>query len=234
MRGKAVCDLRSRRRSRDHPRVCGEKSAATAYQGAALGSPPRVRGKVTDPMIFWLSMRITPACAGKRPPSIMLPVSSGGSPPRVRGKATLRMFLIFSFRITPACAGKSYYFAFLTITSKDHPRVCGEKLPALLPYLNRLGSPPRVRGKVCNRQAAIYRVRITPACAGKRRGVSMPAGGTWGITPACAGKSKLVRFGTSKVQDHPRVCGEKHQLFDSTITAKRITPACAGKRLGVL
>ena len=31
----------------DHPRVCGEKPAGV-YQGAAsLGSPPRVRGKVT-------------------------------------------------------------------------------------------------------------------------------------------------------------------------------------------
>ena len=56
-----------------------------------------------------------------------------------------------------------------------------------------MGSPPRVRGKVCEKQ-------IQPQ--------------NRGITPACAGKSKLVLGGEAEFKDHPRVCGEKNfQIF---------------------
>ena len=90
----------------DHPRVCGEKSAG-AYQGAAaLGSPPRVRGKVYSLTLWVPHGRITPACAGKSFNTVIgksvhedhprvcgekfsvvpqLP-QNVGSPPRVRGK----------------------------------------------------------------------------------------------------------------------------------------------------
>ena len=37
---------RGRRRKRDHPRVCGEKSDLAIYIVAYRGSPPRVRGEV--------------------------------------------------------------------------------------------------------------------------------------------------------------------------------------------
>ena len=73
-----------------------------------------------------------------------------------------------------------------------------------------------------------------------------------GITPACAGKSKVGNLAGNRVQDHPRVCGEKHillilstlllgspprvrgkvQLIDAAGQACRITPACAGKSTG--
>ena len=71
----------------DHPRVCGEKSAG-AYQGAAaLGSPPRVRGKVPAMQDIWSSIRITPACAGKSSPNhVFFPVL--GDHPRVCGEKT--------------------------------------------------------------------------------------------------------------------------------------------------
>ena len=110
--------------------------------------------------------------------------------------------------------------------------MCGEKAfvrfqPFLCP-----GSPPRVRGKgdcALPRQAA---KRITPACAGKRLL-------TWRFLPAA--------------RDHPRVCGEKPssqmsrkthggspprvrgKVWDSVffVVLKRITPACAGKRLSL-
>ena len=38
----------SSRASRDHPRVCGEKSCQTGAASLALGSPPHVRGKVSQ------------------------------------------------------------------------------------------------------------------------------------------------------------------------------------------
>ena len=50
----------------DHPRVCGEKYPPGYLPPPTLGSPPRVRGKGGAPDGFFHTLRITPACAGKR------------------------------------------------------------------------------------------------------------------------------------------------------------------------
>ena len=50
----------------DHPRVCGEKLAYHGDVISAVGSPPRVRGKVAYRYAVGVVHRITPACAGKR------------------------------------------------------------------------------------------------------------------------------------------------------------------------
>ena len=50
---------------RDHPRVCGEKLSDTDVEKVEVGSPPRVRGKVTYVSKSAYTVRITPACAGK-------------------------------------------------------------------------------------------------------------------------------------------------------------------------
>ena len=50
----------------DHPRVCGEKSPWRAARRPGWGSPPRVRGKEYWGLLYAISRRITPACAGKR------------------------------------------------------------------------------------------------------------------------------------------------------------------------
>ena len=106
--------------------------------------------------------------------------------------------------------------------------MCGEKFSFFRSTMIRLGSPPRVRGKVYFLQQGDFTIRITPAYAGKRRSAPAP---------------------TSKARDHPRVCGEKK---DAGVDTERlqgspprmrgkenltiagledvgITPACAGK-----
>ena len=52
----------------DHPRVCGEQLAAPLSCGSLGGSPPRVRGTGVKFSSFFGFLRITPACAGNRPP----------------------------------------------------------------------------------------------------------------------------------------------------------------------
>ena len=52
--------------SRDHPRVCGEKSMYCPGMPYPGGSPPRVRGKGGAIRFNAIAVRITPACAGKR------------------------------------------------------------------------------------------------------------------------------------------------------------------------
>ena len=171
----------------DHPRVCGEKSTPFGALWATLGSPPRVRGKVHEEVRNKLWFGITPACAGKRHcihASIMScedhPRVCGekartliaweepqGSPPRVRGKESNAKTGQKARRITPACAGKRATPSKNPHPGGDHPRVCGEKYTCAAVRACRLGSPPRVRGKVARRGLAFSGFGITPACAGK-------------------------------------------------------------------
>ena len=55
----------SRTNRRDYPRVCGEKNGICRAKVPHLGSPPRVRGKVTAILPDSLFRGITPAYAGK-------------------------------------------------------------------------------------------------------------------------------------------------------------------------
>ena len=52
-------------RSRDHPRLCGEKRAGSFFLHWLAGSPPPMRGKDLIPGKRSLCQRITPAYAGK-------------------------------------------------------------------------------------------------------------------------------------------------------------------------
>ena len=203
MRG--ACDIR---RNRDHPRVCGEKLGIFLLFCLQIGSPPRVRGKVTQVTAIIALSGITPACAGKskeqygkkifqkdhprvcgeKPTSYCLPRHIMGSPPRVRGKVLGLPCLAIRFRITPACAGKRTVPELCAYTHKDHPRVCGEKVLRVKPPVDSAGSPPRVRGK---------------------DGELVVGAASTGITPACAGKRWLYPDPRKQRRDHPRVCGEK-------------------------
>ena len=114
--------------SGDHPRMCGEKTKPQRVAPPKLGSPPHVRGKVSQFVDGCACHGITPACAGKRGFRSNQPVyprdhprmcgekklavfndeSGEGSPPHVRGKGNILEKDEKSFRITPACAGKSF------------------------------------------------------------------------------------------------------------------------------
>ena len=145
--GKRYRNARSGQYQRDHPRVCGEKAFMAFCRNCAVGSPPRMRGKVCFLGCISVLTGITPAYAGKRP-----------------------------------CLTCPDWL------SRDHPRVCGEKRSSLAHGRYRMGSPPRMRGKVLSGLATWLPIGITPAYAGKRRKRPEHAVKPW---------------------DHPRVCGEK-------------------------
>ena len=91
-----------------------------------------------------------------------------GSPPHVRGKVTRLYALADKEGITPACAGKRSAWNCQLTHTKDHPRMCGEKLLSKWGQDGPLGSPPHVRGKATFSGRHRLAVGITPACAGKR------------------------------------------------------------------
>ena len=165
--------------------ACAGKSLSSATINQ--GSPPRVRGKGRRAIRALRVSGITPACAGKREKA---PLGIGaardhprvcgekfqfalptqlfeGSPPRMRGKGCDFPGRVSAQGITPAYAGKSLSRHVCISRRKDHPRVCGEKAPAVIGPHCRIGSPPRVRGKVTCEVQPVCCEGITPACAGK-------------------------------------------------------------------
>ncbi len=52
-------------KTEDHPRLCGEKRPPPLQSAEWLGSPPPMRGKVEQREQMQISIRITPAYAGK-------------------------------------------------------------------------------------------------------------------------------------------------------------------------
>ena len=148
-----------------------------------------MRGKANFRLWFSAVRGITPACAGKRDangnpcdcgrdhPRVCgekffcrsLAAVTRGSPPRVRGKVLPRLLFLACIGITPACAGKRGHGRQSGRSAGDHPRVCGEKSLMFQLLCRPMGSPPRVRGKVCALMIATLLRGITPACAGKSR-----------------------------------------------------------------
>ena len=106
----------------------------------------------------------------------------------MRGKAHDKLMDWPTVRITPAHAGKRIYGQLGAYDGEDHPRPCGEKMPAQSKTRGALGSPPPMRGKELAKLLLRHLTGITPAHAGKSAPASRPIAGTG---------------------DHPRPCGEK-------------------------
>ena len=64
--GKSNLFVFRRIEPKDHPRVCGEKWLTSSISSSMLGSPPRMRGKVSINALPIRAYGITPAYAGKR------------------------------------------------------------------------------------------------------------------------------------------------------------------------
>ena len=147
-----------------------------------------MRGKATKNGCFCPGVGITPAYAGKRP-RCGARVCKGWDHPRVCGEKTAPCQRLHLARGSPPrMRGKADGRDQDGGASGDHPRVCGEKIVVISTFYPLMGSPPRMRGK----GGAFY------VCCSFS-----------GITPAYAGKRKTAVRGVEKLQDHPRVCGEK-------------------------
>ena len=165
--GKSSASSSSVHRSRDHPRVCGEKLPSLVMRWMSRGSPPRMRGKDCACHCLLLPYGITPAYAGKsyaqrnfahnswdhprvcgeKAQAVQQTATRTGSPPRMRGKGGGKIALKNPSGITPAYAGKRLCYPLCLSPLWDHPRVCGEKEVELVSVVIVVGSPPRMRGK---------------------------------------------------------------------------------------
>ena len=149
----------------------GEKMNENMVYGGRQGSPPHGRGKECRIFMDYLDEGITPAWAGKRPPSgrggttirdhprvggekvtgLAAPTIEPGSPPHGRGKAEPVRTRIRGDRITPAWAGKRQHRRQQRARPQDHPRVGGEKTTSTATTCPPSGLPPRGQGKEAKR-----------------------------------------------------------------------------------
>ena len=83
--GNTCCFCRSATCPADHPRVCGENDLSAHCERSGSGSPPRVRGKQGADGSGAGAGRITPACAGKTPPTLGI-MTTNADHPRVCGE----------------------------------------------------------------------------------------------------------------------------------------------------
>ena len=128
----------------------------------------------------------------------------------MRGKVVHGSMLRTTSRITPAYAGKSGQSTYKNYECGDHPRLCGEKGIQKCRCWYGRGSPPPMRGK-----AALPAVPLLRS----------------GITPAYAGKSYAILSSVQKIEDHPRLCGEKEKKKLDLLKQQGSPPPMRGKAL---
>ena len=192
---------------RDHPRACGEHSWLRCIRPSSPGSSPRMRGTRHHGLRRHTRPGIIPAHAGNTLPTCrLLPIirdhpracgehsssvgadaPSPGSSPRMRGTPFGCLWKFSHPGIIPAHAGNTSRRTTSRLTSRDHPRACGEHLGELYDYSCEEGSSPRMRGTPSFVLYADCRV---------------------GIIPAHAGNTSFLTNTTPPPRNHPRACGE--------------------------
>ena len=125
--GNTTSGMISRKRTRDHPRVCGEHHRIVRRRRAVLGSSPRVRGTLDVEGLQQDACGIIPACAGNTQTAARCwttrrdhprvcgehykakyeELKGEGSSPRVRGTRDCRFQICHDDGIIPACAGNT-------------------------------------------------------------------------------------------------------------------------------
>ncbi len=173
---------------------------------------------------------------------------SAGSSPRVRGTLSSTAPCRAWGGFIPACAGNAPRAPRRSKDNPVHPRVCGERAIRWCHPGEAGGSSPRVRGTRSGLDLGGSIHRFIPACAGNARcgrrldheyagssprvrgtrsgGGAVP--GTRRFIPACAGNASIYPPLMRTVAVHPRVCGERVEVFAEAMFLLRFIPACAG------
>ena len=146
----------------------------------------------------------------------------------MRGKQEPDLCKVAEMRNIPAHAGKTRTNICGSFRSREHPRACGENANQADAEFCRVGTSPRMRGKLTGSNAETMEL---------------------GNIPAHAGKTYLRGHAHRNPQEHPRACGEnrgeiagiagelgtsprmrgKPQCFLNLFIGHRNIPAHAGK-----
>ena len=131
MRGKGMQEAGDKSEKRITPAYAGKSyrlSTILDMQNTAFRITPAYAGKRNRFRSFARSSGDHPRLCGEKPMLSGLSSSVLGSPPPMRGKVFPHADRICTGRITPAYAGKRNNTNIRCTHSRDHPRLCGEKL----------------------------------------------------------------------------------------------------------
>ena len=234
----------------DHPRVCGEHTAASMGLSGEAGSSPRMRGALMSCTVPTLCYRIIPAYAGstgsyearvymqqdhprvcgEHTEACGMKTLSRGSSPRMRGARAPARLAISLSGIIPAYAGSTKRAEARRdelIRQGIIPAYAGSTTTSLA--LQRLPwDHPRVCGEHGFRRWCLHLFAgSSPRMRGAhQQGRSGQARGR--IIPAYAGSTKCKGAGVRRVQDHPRVCGEHYGRFRHVHLGRGSSPRMRG------
>ena len=130
-------------------------------------------------------------CGEKELSSVALSPNKG-SPPPMRGKDVPKGQRLLVVGITPAYAGKRLARVFVHFASRDHPRLCGEKLASTISPPLVVGSPPPMRGKANVIASAFGTIQDHPRLCGEKQKKQPAAFLTIGSPPPMRGKVRLA------------------------------------------
>ena len=170
----------------DHPRRCGEHAFFVAFRLLCRGSSPQMRGALIAVLALRQCERIIPADAGSTQDTLDATVgykdhprrcgehrplrasihSAVGSSPQMRGALFDKLTGVQDGGIIPADAGSTYPASAGMSSRRDHPRRCGEHLPATGSEGDYWGSSPQMRGAHHETNLELRSARIIPADAG--------------------------------------------------------------------
>ena len=123
------------------------KDSVTVGRNGMYGITPAYAGKSITCYRNLVAVEDHPRLCGEKQPAHLSTMIQSGSPPPMRGKATPYATRAAVDRITPAYAGKSSLGFTSLNNSRDHPRLCGEKVQNRPQHQVQRGSPPPMRGK---------------------------------------------------------------------------------------
>ena len=112
-------------------------------------------------------------------------------------------------RLIPAHAGKTTADVIRNSLDRAHPRACGENGHKVCRAALRVGSSPRMRGKL-----SLPLDRIEPG----------------GLIPAHAGKTRELQRELLDLSAHPRACGENSSIERERLMLRGSSPRMRGKR----
>ena len=124
--GKTVCVNSVTITFPEHPRVCGENSAFTAWFCPRNGTSPRMRGKPRPVMWCVSQARNIPAYAGKTD-GLRISYRPASEHPRVCGENEVsKAYMLFMQGTSPRMRGKRFLVPSATVGARNIPAYAGK------------------------------------------------------------------------------------------------------------
>ena len=212
------------------PACAGNALVYPLFDAVAYGSSPHARGTHTQQLVDGCHVLVHPRMRGERDTEKPAQRIRDGSSPHARGTRHRARPRQLRQRFIPACAGNAHSGWRGRQLQAVHPRMRGERMSSKNLVARGDGSSPHARGT--QRAPRTHRT-------GRR------------FIPACAGNAILVSLPTISPKVHPRMRGERIDLYiitqgpngssphargtleETTINPliTRFIPACAGNAL---